>query len=126
MSEEMYEAPPKAPEPEPTASTTFADPGITDDDKLWAALSWPIWPLAIILLLIDKKDRPFIKYNAVQALVLGAVAYASTFIAVGVCLAPLAFIYAIVLAFKVYKGEWVEVPVITNFCEGQGWISRTV
>jgi uncharacterized protein len=45
---------------------------VTDDDKLWALLSWifaPIVPI-IVLLLEDKKTRPFIKYNAIQALIL--------------------------------------------------------
>jgi len=39
---------------------------LTDDDKLWALLSWifsPIVPI-IVLLLEDKKQRKFIKYNA--------------------------------------------------------------
>jgi len=52
--------------------------GITDDDKLWALLSWifsPIVPI-IVLLLEDKKVRPFIKYNAIQALVVSVVGYA--------------------------------------------------
>ena len=44
---------------------------ITDDDKLWALLSWLFWPIAIIVLLLeDKKQRPFIKYHAIQALAL--------------------------------------------------------
>ena len=44
---------------------------ITSDDKLWAALGYPIFPIAIIMLLVEgKKDRPFIKFHAVQALAL--------------------------------------------------------
>ena len=38
---------------------------LTQDDKLWALLSWIIWPIAVIVLFMDeKKNRPFIKYNA--------------------------------------------------------------
>jgi len=46
---------------------------VTDDDKLWSLLSWIFAPLVpiIVLLLEDKKVRPFIKYNAIQALVIG-------------------------------------------------------
>jgi uncharacterized membrane protein len=96
---------------------------ITKDDKLWSLLSWLFWPLAIVVLLLeDKKNRPFIKSNAVQSLVLGGVAWATTIIGIGACLGPLAFIYAIFLGIKAYGGNEVNVPVITNFCKNQGWI----
>ncbi|MBN1979409.1 MAG: hypothetical protein JW918_18590 [Anaerolineae bacterium] len=96
---------------------------ITQDDKLWALLSWLFWPIAIIVLLLeDKKNRPFIKTNAVQSLVLGGVAWATSIIGIGVCLGPLAFIYAIFLGIKAYGGNEVTVPVITDFCKKQGWI----
>ena len=44
---------------------------ITSDDKLWAALGYPVWPIAIVMLLMDdKKKRTFIKFHAVLALAL--------------------------------------------------------
>ncbi len=101
---------------------------LTDDDKLWALLSWifaPIVPI-IVLLLEDKKERPFIKYNAVQALVLSIVGYLVSsflsFIIIG-CFTGLAtLVYVIVLAVQAYQGNWVTIPVITDFCKSQGWI----
>lgn len=96
---------------------------VTSDDKLWALLSWVFWPIAIIVLLLeDKKNRPFIKYNAVQSLVLGLAAWATTLVAIGVCLGPLAWIYAIYLGIKAYGGDWVTIPFITDFCKNQGWV----
>jgi uncharacterized membrane protein len=96
---------------------------ITQDDKLWSLLSWIFWPLAIVVLLIeDKKNRPFLKSNAVQSLVLGGAAWATTLIGIGVCIGPLAWIYGIFLGIKAYGGNEVQVPVITNFCKNQGWI----
>ena len=96
---------------------------VTSDDKLWALLSWIIWPIGVIVLFLEeKKGRPFIKYNAAQSVLLGIVAWASTFIVIGVCLAPLAFFYAIYLGIQAYQGEWVEVPVVTDFCKNQGWV----
>jgi uncharacterized membrane protein len=96
---------------------------ITSDDKLWALLSWLIWPVAIIALLMDdKKKRPFIKYNAVNSLALNVVAWGSTIIAIGACLAPLAFIYSIVLGIQSYQGKWVTVPVLTDFVKKQNWV----
>lgn len=96
---------------------------ITQDDKLWSLLGWIFWPIALICLLIeDKKNRPFIKYNAVQSLVLGGVAWLTSVIGIGLCLGPLAFIYGIVLGIQANSGKWVTIPVITDFCKNQGWI----
>jgi uncharacterized membrane protein len=100
---------------------------VTDDDKLWALLSWLFWPIAVVVLLLeDKKQRPFIKYHAVQALAVGVVGYVISgvlsVIGVGCVLWLVVLIYQIYLAVKSYQGEWVEVPVITDFCKNQGWI----
>jgi len=101
---------------------------ITDDDKLWAALSWVFWPIAIVMLLMEeKKNRPFIKYHAVNSLAFGIVFFvfisvisAVTF-GIGTCLVVLGFV-VFYWAYKAYQGEWVEVPWMTNFIKGQGWI----
>jgi len=97
---------------------------ITQDDKLWALLCWIIGVIVpiIVLLMEDKKNRPFLKYNAVQSLALAVAAWATTLVGIGVCLGPLAFIYAIFLGIKSYQGEWVEIPFLTDFCKNQGWI----
>ena len=97
---------------------------ITSDDKLWALLSWLIWPVAVIVLFMeDKKNRPFIKYNAVNSLALNVIAWGSTVIAIGACLAPLAFIYSIFLGIQSYQGTTVTVPVLTDFVKKQGWVA---
>ena len=100
---------------------------VTDDDKLWALLSWLFWPIAVIVLLLeDKKQRPFIKYHAVQALAVGVIGYVISgvlsVIGIGCVLWLVVLIYQIYLAVKSYQGEWVTVPVITDFCKNQGWI----
>ncbi len=103
---------------------------VTDDDKLWALLSWLLapWVPILILLLEDKKNRPFLKYNAIQALALGIVNYVVSGILVPIlgigCFTGLVvFVYWIYLAVQAYKGVWVTIPVLTDFCKGQGWIS---
>jgi len=102
--------------------SNFSD--LTSEDKLWSLLSWIIWPIAVIVLFMDdKKSRPFIKYNAVNSLALNVVAWGSTIIAIGACLAPLAFIYSIVLGIQSYQGKTVTVPVLTDFVKKQHWIS---
>ncbi len=101
---------------------------VTDDDKLWALLSWIFAPLVpiIVLLLEDKKTRPFIKYNAIQALVVSVVGYiissVLSFIIIGCFVGVAVLVYIIYLAIQSYQGKWVTIPVVTDFCKGQGWI----
>ena len=92
---------------------------ITQDDKLWALLSYIFCPLIgiIVLLMEDKKSRPFIKYNAVVSIVLGVLFVVLSWACIGV----LVWFYALYLGVKSYQGEWVEVPVISDFVRNQGW-----
>jgi uncharacterized membrane protein len=103
---------------------------ITDDDKLWALLCWIFAPLVpiIVLLLEDKKNRPFIRYNAMQGLIVGAAAVVlsgilgSLTFCIGSLIWPVIWIYQIYLGIQAYNGNWVEVPVVTDFAKNQGWI----
>ena len=100
---------------------------VTQEDKLWALLSWLIWVVALIALLMeDKKSRPFIRYNAVQALALTVVGFVLSsvlsFILAGFVLAVALAIYIIILAIQSYQGNWVTIPFLTDFCKRQGWI----
>jgi uncharacterized membrane protein len=96
---------------------------ITSDDKLWALLGWIIWPVAVVMLLMDdKKTRPFIKYNAVLSLAYAVPLYVLGTITVG-CLFAVGMIYAIVLGIQSYQGKWVTVPVLTDFIKKQGWVA---
>lgn len=95
---------------------------ITSDDKLWAALGYifsPIVPI-ILLLMEDKKNRPFIKFHAVQAIA----AFVVIFILATVTLGCGSIIVLVMFywAYKAYQGEYVEIPVITNFIKNQGWV----
>ena len=45
-------------------------PDVTSDDKLWAMLGYVFPIIAIVVLFMeDKKNRPYVKFNAVQSLV---------------------------------------------------------
>jgi uncharacterized membrane protein len=108
----------------PTAAETVE---ISDDDKLWALLGWITGVVALIALLMeDKKERPFIKYNAVMALVvivvLSVLVSIISAITCGIgAVTALAFIYPIYLGIQAYQGKWVEVPWVTDFVKKQGW-----
>ncbi len=100
---------------------------VTQDDKLWALLSWLIWIVALIALLMeDKKSRPFIRYNAVQSLALAVVGWVLSlvlsFIFVGCIIGVAWLVYVIILAIQSYQGQWVTIPFLTDFCKKQGWI----
>lgn len=103
-------------------------PESTSDDRLWALLSYLFTPLIpiIILLMQDKKDRPYIKSHTMQALVLGvALVIINTigaFIPVLGCIFPIAtLVLVIYYGIKAYRGENFDIPVITNFVKSQGW-----
>ncbi len=92
---------------------------ITSNDKLWALLSYIFGIFAVIALLIeDKKNRPFLKYHAINALLLWVVIIITSWFCVGFIF----WFYAIYLGIKAYGGDWVEVPVLTNLAKNQGWI----
>ena len=92
---------------------------ITSDDKLWALLAYIFSPLVPIIIMVmeDKKNRPFLKAHNAQALILGIIAVITSSFCVGI----LVWFYMIYLGIQAYNGKTVEVPVITNLCKGQGW-----
>jgi len=100
----------------------------TSDDKLFAALAYVLSPLVpiIILFLEDKKDRPFIKAHNAQALVAGiALSVIVSLVTVVTCGLGVVSIFGWLImlywAYKAYQGEYVEIPVITDFVKNQGW-----
>ncbi|MFQ6000236.1 MAG: hypothetical protein ACE5LG_01040 [Anaerolineae bacterium] len=116
---------------------------ITDNDKLMAAISYPIPLLAIIILLVeDMRSRAFQKYHAVQSLVANIAIWVIvvvlscllTFI-LGALTAPLGGFGAICGWFPVllwfitlywaylsYQGQYFDIPVVTDFIKNQGWV----
>ena len=90
-------------------------PEVTSDDKLWALLSFLLTPLIplIVILMEDKKNRPFLKHHAVPTLIEGIILWIITIIpVVGWILGPIGFIVInILMGIKAYKGEYVNIPV---------------
>jgi len=99
----------------------------TSDDRLWVLLGYiftPIIPI-VVLLLEDKKNRPFIKAHNMQALILGIVEWIIniilSFVVIGCITSVLTLILNIYLGIKANRGEVFEIPVITKFVRQQGW-----
>ena len=124
----MSEAP-MNPEP-PVESETPMSPEVTSDDKLWVALSYVFAPIIgiIVLLMEEKKVRPFIKFHAVQSIAASVVVWivvaivTTVTLGIGGLCAPLVWLVFLYWAYKGYQGEMFEIPVVTNFIKGQGWV----
>jgi uncharacterized protein len=107
----------------------FDPGGPTSDDKLWAALAYVFTPVVpiILLLLEDKKNRPYIRAHNVQALAYGVVLWivitlTTPLFGLGTfCVMPLGLILQLYWAYKAYQGEMVNIPVLTDFIQKQGW-----
>jgi uncharacterized protein len=103
------------------------NPDITSDDKLWALLAYiftPIVPI-IILLMEDKKNRPFLKAHNAQALawgiILWVVTFALSFVVVGACVGLAGIVVNIIWGVKAYQGNYVKIPLLTDFVKKQNW-----
>ena len=70
-----------------------------------------------MLLMEEKKKRAFIKFNAIQSIVLGILAYITAHICIGFLIA----LYMLYLAYVAYQGQDVKVPVVSDFIRNQGW-----
>jgi uncharacterized membrane protein len=115
-------------------------PEITSDDKLWAALGYPIGIIALIMLFIQgKKDRPFIKFHAVQALALTVVFVVVDIvirilqivfrhITLGICglvgcVIPILWLLLFWPGILAFQGKYFDIPFVTKFLRGQHWIA---
>jgi len=102
---------------------------VNDNDKLMAALSYPIPIVAIVILVSEaNKERPFQKFHAVQALafwvVLTVIGIVLSVVTLGfgtLCL-PVLWLVSLWPAYQAYQGEYMEMPVITDFIRKQGWV----
>lgn len=108
-------------------SEQFTSSDISSDDRLWVLLAYVLSPVVpiILLLLEDKKNRPFIRAHNIQALIVGAINLILTtftgWMFFPLCLSALIFIAQIYWGIKGYQGEYVNIPLITDFVKKQGW-----
>jgi uncharacterized membrane protein len=97
---------------------------VTSDDKLWALLAYIFAPIVsiIILLMEDKKNRPFLRYHAIQSLALCAAYLITLVVVIGCCLSPVYLVAIIYYGIKAYNGEYCVIPYLTDFCKQQKWL----
>jgi len=102
---------------------------ITSDDKLWAAIGYPIPILPILVLVMEeKKNRPFLRYHAIQSLIFNVVLWVVITVVsivtfgIGAFCAPILWLAVFWPAWESYQGKYLEIPVITNLMKGQKWV----
>ena len=89
-----------------------------------AALAYVFWWLSGILLLLLEKDDKYIRFHAMQSIIVFGVVTIFSFIPIiGWILSPLvmigAFILWLFLIMKAYKGEKYMLTVVGEFAEKQ-------
>lgn len=97
---------------------------IDSNDKLLVALDYVFTPIVpvILMLMEDKKNRPFIKAHNAQALALGIVLLVVNILLSWTCIVPiLTLVLVLYYGYKGYQGETFSIPVITDFVKNQGW-----
>ena len=96
------------------------NPEISSDDKLWAMLGYLIPLIALVALLMEeKKNRPYVKFNAVQSLVATVVLSILSTVTCG--FGAVLFLVMLWWAYQSYQGQDVRIPMISDFIRNQGW-----
>lgn len=111
---------------DPTPEMPPVTSEVSSDDRLWGALSYFTLIAIIMLLMDDKRARPFIKFHAVQAIAFAVVLAVLSIILGWIpflgCIVPFFWLILLWPAIGAYQGKYVELPVITNFIRKQGWV----
>jgi uncharacterized membrane protein len=114
---------------EPPPAATVVEPAPTPEDRLLSALCYPLWPIALIVLLLQSNRSKFLKFNVVQSLAVNALgvalyamyAAASHMPVVGwqselmlPFAMPVWFFIDLYLAVKAYGGQTTKVPIAAD------------
>ena len=96
---------------------------ISDQDKILAAISYPIGLVALVILLVeDLRVKPYLKYHAVQSLAVSVIIVVLSLTGILSCISLVLWLVTFYWAFKAFQGEYFEIPGLTNFLKGQDWI----
>jgi uncharacterized membrane protein len=103
----------------------------SNENRILAALGYPIWIIALVVLLTDMKKSPFMRLHAVQALGY-AIAWVVIYIGLSIIMSlpglglwrlyflwPLLqlawLIMAVYYAYQAYQGKTFSIPVVSQF-----------
>ena len=100
-------------------------PAQADQNRLLAALAYPIWIVALIIVFTDMKKDAFMRHHGWTALVWG-LAWLVVYIAlsilpflwmIGWVLRLAWFVGSIYYAIQAYNGKEVTIPVVSDFAK---------
>ena len=86
----------------------------------------PLLPI-IVLLMEDKKNRPFVKSNAILGLAWAVVVFILSIVLTTItlgffaCLWWVLWIPQLYWGYQSYQGKTVSIPVLSDFVKKQGW-----
>jgi len=101
----------------------------SNENRILAALGYPIWIVALVVMLTDMKKNPFMRLHAVQALgytIAWVVVYTALLIVIpAVGLWRLYFLWpllrlawlvgAVYYAYEAYQGRMFSIPIVSKF-----------
>jgi uncharacterized membrane protein len=105
----------------------MTEPQTEGNDKILAALSYPIPIIGIVILVSEQmKAKPFLKFHAVQSIAFNIVIWVVygiiSLTGIGALCFPLFWLATLWPAWYAYQGQMYELPWLTNFLRGQHWI----
>ena len=108
-------------------------PSSPDQNRLLAALSYPIWIIALVIILTDMKKDAFMRHHGWTALfwgiawfilwvglmILGNIPFLGwiLFIVTGPLLWIAWLILSIVFALQAYNGKEVSIPIVSDYAK---------
>ncbi len=106
------------------------DQSTSNENRLLAALGYPIWIVALVVLLTDMKQNRFMRVHAVQALGY-AVAWVVIYIGFSILTAvpglglgllflwPFLYLTWLIIslfyAYRAYQGQLFDIPIVSQF-----------
>ena len=107
---------------------------VSTETRALVALGYPFWPLAALALL-DPKRTPYVRRQATQAIAFSFGYYAMSLALIAIShipllglsawplvplLVPIYIVACVVYGFKVWQGEDVRVPIVSDWLD-QRW-----
>ena len=98
------------------------------DENVAGMLTYPLGALTGIIFLLIEKDNNFVKFHAIQSIIFSIAYFIITFIItlvpligliVTILSTPLYIAFIVFLAYKAYKHEMFEIPIIGEFAKKQ-------
>lgn len=98
---------------------------ITQDDKIWASLSY-LWIISIVALAL-KKNNEYVRFHANQGFFLFLVSLVGFIPVLGQIVGLIAMIFAIVGIIKAYNGYKWPLPMFDSVAKEVGdWLVKTI